>query len=229
MNAKGVEHPDIFTESGRFIVASQSVLIAPVLELFSHDYQTKSLKLKEKNPPLIEELRELNSLLSPRTCIEYMHDALDHMESLLTLFNLGISTPGPPNAEIWCIRSSKVALPSAGQPVTRHRTAPGETAGTLPVNGSIFRASRLPGLRRQFPIMPLDRLDVPTSRRQLVGHHLRQRREIRFKPERLSSTTSIWMKRSISRLCVGRIREIWMNRNPSPTPAGVRFSSATRV
>ena len=28
MNAKGVAHPDIFTESGRFIVASHSVLIA---------------------------------------------------------------------------------------------------------------------------------------------------------------------------------------------------------
>ena len=101
MNAKGVDHPDIYTESGRFIVASHSVLISPVLELFSHDYQEKSLKLKEKNPPLIEELRELNSLLSPRTCIEYMHDALDHMESLLTLFNLGhIDLLDRSNAEI---------------------------------------------------------------------------------------------------------------------------------
>ena len=31
MNAKSVKHPDIFTESGRFIVASHAVLITPVL------------------------------------------------------------------------------------------------------------------------------------------------------------------------------------------------------
>lgn len=34
MDAKGIAHPDIFTESGRYIVASHSVLITPVLELF---------------------------------------------------------------------------------------------------------------------------------------------------------------------------------------------------
>ena len=86
MDAKGVAQPDIFTESGRYIVASHAVLIAPVLELFSHDYQEKSLKLKETNPPLIQELRTLNEQVTPKNCIEYMHDALDHMESVLTLF-----------------------------------------------------------------------------------------------------------------------------------------------
>ena len=35
---KGVAEPDIFTESGRFIAASHSVLVAPVLELFSQEY-----------------------------------------------------------------------------------------------------------------------------------------------------------------------------------------------
>ena len=36
---KNITEPDIFTESGRFIASSHSVLIAPVLELFSQDYQ----------------------------------------------------------------------------------------------------------------------------------------------------------------------------------------------
>ncbi|MEY3090403.1 MAG: biosynthetic arginine decarboxylase, partial [Pseudomonadota bacterium] len=54
--SKNVAEPDIFTESGRYIAASHSVLVAPVLELFSQEYTEKGLRLKEKNPPLIEEL-----------------------------------------------------------------------------------------------------------------------------------------------------------------------------
>ena len=101
MDAKGVNHPDIFTESGRFIVASHAVLIAPVLELFTQDYQEKLLNFKDSNPPLIEELIELNDLLNNTNCIEYLHDALDHMESLLTLFDLGyIDLQDRSNAEI---------------------------------------------------------------------------------------------------------------------------------
>jgi len=98
---KGVEHPNIFTESGRFIVASHAVLITPVLELFTQDYHEKLLEFKETNPPLIEELRELNRLLNNKNCIEYLHDALDHIESLLTLFDLGyIDLQDRSNAEI---------------------------------------------------------------------------------------------------------------------------------
>ena len=44
--------PDIFIESGRYISANHAVLVAPVLELFSHEYNEKSLKIKENNNPL---------------------------------------------------------------------------------------------------------------------------------------------------------------------------------
>ncbi len=81
--------PDIFIESGRFIAASHAVLIAPVLELFSQEYDEKALKLKKSNPPLIEELFDLYNSVVEKNAIEYLHDSLDHMESLLTLFDLG--------------------------------------------------------------------------------------------------------------------------------------------
>jgi len=79
MNSKGVKHPNIFTESGRYIVASHSVLITPVLELFSQDYKEELIVLKEENPPLITELNELYNYLNASNCIEYLHDALDHI------------------------------------------------------------------------------------------------------------------------------------------------------
>jgi arginine decarboxylase len=187
MNAKGVDHPDIFTESGRFIVASHSVLIAPVLELFSHDYQAKSLKLKENNPPLIEELRELNSLLSPRTCIEYMHDALDHMESLLTLFNLGhIDLQDRSNAEILVHQIIKKSLYlSQDNPMPEIERLQVKLQERYLINTSIFQS--IPdywGLQQQFPIMPLDRLDVPAIRAaSLWDITCDSDGEIRFKPE----------------------------------------------
>lgn len=81
--------PNIFIESGRYVSASHAVLIAPVLELFSQEYDEKALRLKEKNPPLIEELFDLYNTINERYAIEYLHDSLEHMESLLTLFDLG--------------------------------------------------------------------------------------------------------------------------------------------
>jgi arginine decarboxylase len=187
MNAKGVAHPDIFTESGRFIVAAHSVLIAPVLELFSHDYQAKSLKLKENNPPLIEELKELNSLLSPRTCIEYMHDALDHMESLLTLFNLGhIDLQDRSNAEILVHQIIKKSLYlSQDNLMPEIERLQVKLQERYLINSSIFQS--IPdywGLQQQFPIMPLDHLDVPAIRAaSLWDITCDSDGEIRFKAE----------------------------------------------
>ena len=98
---KGVDEPNIFTESGRFISAASTVLITPVLELFSSEYDLDHLNLKEKNPPLIQELHDLLRDMSKRTAYEYMHDSIDHMESLLTLFDLGyIDLQDRSNAEI---------------------------------------------------------------------------------------------------------------------------------
>ena len=187
MNAKGVEHPDIFTESGRFIVASHSVLITPVLELFSHDYQEKSLKLKETNPPLIEELKELNTLLSPRTCIEYMHDALDHMESLLTLFNLGhIDLQDRSNAEILVHQIIKKSLYlSQDNLLPEIERLQVKLQERYLINSSIFQS--IPdywGLQQPFPIMPLDRLNVPAIRAaSLWDITCDSDGEIKFKPD----------------------------------------------
>src|SRR5574344_2475350 len=108
---KGVEEPNIFTESGRFISAASTVLIAPVLELFSAEYELDHLKLKDKNPPLIEELNALFKDMSKKKAYEYMHDSIDHLESLLTLFDLGyIDLRDRSNAEILTDQIIKKAI-----------------------------------------------------------------------------------------------------------------------
>lgn len=167
MNAKGVEHPNIYTESGRFIIASHAVLITPVLELFSQDYQEKSLKFSDTNAPLIEELRELNNLLKQENCIEYIHDALDHLESLFTLFDLGyITLQDRSNAEILVHQIIKKSLRMMkGSRTAELNRLQERLQERYLINSSIFQS--MPdywGLRQQFPVMPLSKLDEPAIR-----------------------------------------------------------------
>ena len=167
MDAKSVKHPDIFTESGRYISASHAVLITPVLELFSQDYQEKLLNFKDNNPPLIEELKELNRLLNNANCIEYLHDALDHMESLFTLFDLGyIDLQDRSNAEILVHNIIKKALYlKSSNPTNELEQLQTKLQERYLINASIFQS--LPdywGLGQQFPVMPIHYLNTTPIR-----------------------------------------------------------------
>ena len=164
---KKIEEPDIFTESGRFIASSHSVLIAPVLELFSQDYQEKSLRLKEKNPPLITELNELWISIDQTNAREYLHDALDHMESLLTLFDLGyIDLEDRSNTEILVnlIIKKSIVLLSDIAPSELQRLQ-NKIQERYLVNFSAFQSlADFWGLQQHFPMMPIDKLNTtPTN------------------------------------------------------------------
>ena len=188
MNAKGVQHPDIFTESGRFISASHAVLITPVLELFSQDYQEKLLNFKKVNPPLIEELIELNRLLKNSNCIEYLHDALDHMESLFTLFDLGyIDLQDRSNAEILVHNIIKRALDlKSTTPTNELEVLQSKLQERYLINASVFQS--LPdywGLGQHFPVMPIHHLNsTPLRAASLWDITCDSDGEIGFNPEK---------------------------------------------
>ncbi len=158
---KGVKEPDIFTESGRFIAASHSVLVAPVLELFSQEYHEKSLRLKEINPPLIQELYELYKSINKNNAREYMHDAIDHLESLLTLFDLGyIDLEDRSNTEILVNLIIKKAIEFLSiENAEDLKRLQDKIQEKYLVNFSMFQS--LPdfwGLGQSFPIMPISHL-----------------------------------------------------------------------
>ena len=162
---KGIKEPDIFTESGRFIAASHAVIIAPVLELFSQDYHEKSLRLKASNPPLIEELHALWQDLNHKNAREYLHDALDHMESLLTLFDLGyIDLEDRSNAEILVnliIKKSLLLLSDGSQELLKLQNKIQER---YLVNFSAFQSlADFWGLQQHFPVMPIDKLETTAT------------------------------------------------------------------
>ena len=162
-NQKNEVEPDIFIESGRFVAASHAVLVAPVLELFSQEYTEQKLSLKKNNPPIISELYDLYTSIRATNAIEYLHDALSHLESVLTLFDLGYADlVDRSNAEILThlIMKKTAALLGTKQNNAELLKIQAEVQERYLVNFSLFQS--LPdfwGLEQNFPIMPLDRLD----------------------------------------------------------------------
>lgn len=171
---KGVKEPNIFTESGRFIAAPSTVLVTPVLELFSSEYELENLKLKESiedsslmDPPLIKELYDLYNSINVKTAREYMHDALEHLESLLTLFSLGyVDLQDRSNGEILThlIIKKTISLLSV-EDYTELVKIEEKIQEKYLLNFSIFQS--LPdfwGIDQEFPVMPLTHLNVPATR-----------------------------------------------------------------
>ncbi len=164
---KKVNEPDIFIESGRYIAASHAVLIAPVLELFSQEYKEEKLKLKEANPPLVQELYDLYATMDRKNAQEYLHDSIDHMNSLLTLFDLGyIDLIDRSNTEILVNLVIKKAINLLNVKNTKELLQIQDMIQErYLVNFSIFQS--LPdfwGIEQNFPVMPLDRLDEKPTR-----------------------------------------------------------------
>ena len=164
---KNVAEPNIFTESGRFISAASTVLITPVLELFSAEYELDHLNLKEKNPPLIQELYDLFRDMSKKTAYEFMHDSIDHMESLLTLFDLGyIDLQDRSNAEILTHQVIKKAISLLEiDHYEELKKLDENIQEKYLLNFSVFQS--LPdywGIEQDFPIMPITHLNRKPTR-----------------------------------------------------------------
>ena len=163
----GVEEPNIFTESGRFISAPSTVLIAPTLELYSSEYNETNLKLKEQNPPLIVEMNSLYVDITKNSAKEYMHDALEHLESILTLFDLGyVDLIDRSNAEVLTHLIIKKAINLKDISDDKElKQLDDKIQEKYLLNFSIFQS--LPdfwGIGQEFPIMPITHLDKKATR-----------------------------------------------------------------
>ncbi len=163
---KGVEEPDIYIESGRYIAAHHAVLIAPVLELFSGEYTEEKL-IKKTNPPLVQELYDLYTTINKNNALEYLHDSIDHMESLLTLFDLGyIDLQDRSNTEVLVnLIIKKAVILLKDKHYKELLSIQDRVQERYLVNFSIFQS--MPdfwGLNQHFPIMPIDMLNEKPSR-----------------------------------------------------------------
>ena len=184
----GVEEPNVFTESGRFISAPGSVLITPTLELFSSEYSQSNIKLKDTNPPIIQELYSLYQDITKQNAKEYMHDSLEHLESILTLFDLGyVDLIDRSNAEVLThliIKKSIKLIDITNDKELKHLDDKIQEKYLL--NFSIFQS--LPdfwGIGQEFPIMPITHLSKKATRSANIWDiTCDSDGEIPFKPEK---------------------------------------------
>ncbi len=165
--SKGVNEPDIVIESGRYVAASHAVLIAPVFELVSDGYSKDDINLKKINPPLIDELHELYISISKNCALEYLHDCLDHLNSLMTLFDLGyIDLIDRSNSEVLThLIIKKAILLLKDKNYEELLDIQNSITERYLLNFSIFQS--LPdfwALNQHFPIMPLTKLDTVANR-----------------------------------------------------------------
>ena len=168
---KNIENPIIYTEFGRYISASHSVLVTSVLELFSQDYQETHINLKQENPKLInlltDILEKININLSSERVIELLHETIEHLDSIETLFELGyLDLQDRANIEILGNLIIKKILEIIDKKdIVGYNKLLHKIEERYLVNLSIFQS--MPdfwGLNQQFPIMPIHHLNQKAVR-----------------------------------------------------------------
>ena len=183
INNKDIEEPHIYIESGRFISAYHSVLLVPVLELYSQTYNIDKLIIKEINPPLVDELHFIYKHISKKNAKEFLHDSIMHMENLLILFDLGyIDLIDKANTEILVnLILSKCAKLLKNIPEEEKEDLQNMVKDRYLLNFSLFNS--LPdywGIKQKFPIMPLENLDDDLRSASIVDITCDSDGEIKF-------------------------------------------------
>jgi arginine decarboxylase len=170
----GVPHPTIVSESGRAVVAYHSVLVFDVLGVSHLDRYHIPPELPADAPQPLTDLFAIYRDLTQKNCLESYHDAVQSIDELMNLFNLGyLSLELRAIAEqlFWAV-SGKL------QKIVRELDyVPEEFQGlevtlsdTYFCNFSIFQS--MPdswAVNQLFPIMPIHRLNEAPLRRGVLG------------------------------------------------------------
>ncbi|EJF07261.1 arginine decarboxylase (spermidine biosynthesis) [Thiovulum sp. ES] len=171
---KKVEVPNIFTEFGRYISANHSLLLTEVIELYSQDYTEDHLSIKNKNPKTVKALKKIYRKLdygenSQVQILEMLHDTIEHLDSIETLFELGyLDLRDRANIEIlgqMIIRKILKIIKKEDIVEYEHDSILHKIEERYLLNFSIFQS--MPdfwGLQQNFPIVPIHHLDKKAVR-----------------------------------------------------------------
>ena len=170
-----VAHPNIVTESGRFMTAFHTIFITSIrdeIETFADD--EPEVTIDADDPQVITELKDLYDGINGKNYAEYYHDALEHKDSLHTQFNLGlISLEDRAKGEVlfWetCAKALKEWEESAVQD-DEFEALKKILAQKYLCNFSLFRSAPDSwAIKQLFPIVPIHRLnEIPTDIATLV-------------------------------------------------------------
>jgi arginine decarboxylase len=170
----GVPHPHIISESGRAMVAYHSVLIVDVLGTSSVDRTPPPEAISPDAPEPLRDLFANFRDLNRKNFLEHYHDAIDQMDKILTLFNLGhLSIEQRAAAEqiFWALgrKLQRIVRTLDYVPEELHGLD-ALLSDTYFCNFSVFQS--MPdswAIKQLFPIMPIHRLNEAPVRRAVLG------------------------------------------------------------
>lgn len=172
-----IPHPNVVTESGRYLTAYSSALIVNVLGRTRFDLEPELARIKasvaelpdEDRPQPVLDLIGAHEEISDRNLVQVYHDAMQAREEAMSLFALGYMTlPMRAASErlFWAIGRELVLR-------SRRRKEPIAELGDLPeqlsdiyfCNFSVFQSCPDSwAISQLFPICPIHRLDEAPTR-----------------------------------------------------------------
>ncbi len=177
---EGVAHPTIVTESGRAMVAQQSVLVFDVLGANRLDRFQVPISLEQHYAPGAEvprpitDLWDAYSMVSERRLLECYHDALQARDEALSLFSVGYMSLADRSLVerlFWAtcarIRDKCREMSNVPEELQDLETA---VSDTYFCNLSIFQS--LPdiwAINQLFPILPIHRLNEKPTRKATIA------------------------------------------------------------
>jgi arginine decarboxylase len=176
----GVPHPMIISESGRAMVAYNSVLVMNVLGKSSFAAEPDMGRIKtdlatEKEPPQpVLDLIDAYERLGDRNVVEVYHDAMQARDEAMSLFALGyMSLPMRAGSErlFWSIGRKVLEIcGKKGEVPEEFEALPEILSDIYFCNFSLFQS--MPdswAIDQLFPIMPIHRLDTEPTRRGIMA------------------------------------------------------------
>jgi len=167
---RGVEPPIIVSESGRAMMAHQSVLVFDVLGVSSILPQAEPEPPAPGDPELIQELYETYQAIDAENFQEAYHDAVEAKEQSLTLFSLGylnLEQRARVERLYWATCVKLISLLRDVPHIPEEMENLEEVLGAVYYgNFSVFQS--VPdswAIDQLFPIMPIHRLDEEPTRR----------------------------------------------------------------
>ena len=172
-NEKGVDHPHIISESGRYLLAQSSLLIVNILDSNNFNEEEK-ITVNEKDHYFIKEIYDIYKNISQVSCNETFNDLVEKRKEMFQLFVHGVlSLEELDQSEkiYWkSIYELKKLVEDNPDYEEIFEVLKQQSIDTYFCNFSVFQS--LPdswALSYIFPVLPIHRLkEEPTRRAQLV-------------------------------------------------------------
>lgn len=89
---ENVPEPHIVSESGRALAAYHSVLVVDARAEIGGNSGSLKLKPSARDPQVVGELIDILKTITVKNYREFWHDAIEHRDEMISLFNLGLLT-----------------------------------------------------------------------------------------------------------------------------------------